>query len=143
MKKETLKKNAKETNYDTYGKKRLLRETHSKSLVEAFIEEFQEELVMENPTVKQLKQVFDWLRQEAKCAVSFSEIDQLNKCRRMGESSFSKFEHLKALAWNESKSVGKDLMGRFEELRTIRKSTKGRFSLFEGHREEEKALPQQ
>lgn len=98
---------------------------------------------MKNPTVKQLKQVFDWLRQEAKCAISFSEINELNKCRRMCESSFSKFEPLKTVAWNESKSVGRDLKKRFEELRTTRKSTKGRFPIFEGHREEEKALPQQ
>jgi hypothetical protein len=133
----------KEMSANILTRKRLLREAHTKSLVEAFIEEFQDVLVMENPTVRQVKQVFDWLRQEGKCAVSFSEINALNKCRRMGELSFSKFEPLKTLTWNESKSVGRGFMKRFEELRTIRKSTRGRLPIFEGHREEEKALPQQ
>ena len=142
MKEITPNTKGKEIEYNILTRKRLLREAHSKSLVEAFVEEFQEVLVTEKPTVRQVKQVFDWLRQEGKCAVFFSEINALNKCRRMSELSFSKFEHLKTLTWSESKCVGRDFMKRFEELRTIRKSTKGRLPIFEGSREEEKALPQ-
>lgn len=59
----------------------------------------------------------------------------------MSERIFSRFKLLKKIAWNESKNVGKELKLRFEELRTTRKSTKGRIPIFEGHREEEKALP--
>lgn len=120
----------------------LLHGTHAESLVEAFLAEFEEVLITENPTIENVKQVFEWLRQEGRCAITFSEINALNKCRRMSEQMFSKFNLLKKATWTESKSVGRELMRRFEELRTTRKSTKGRIPIFEGHKEEEKALPE-
>jgi len=132
----------KEINSRLINKEILLHGTHAESLVEAFLAEFEEVLITETPTIENIKQVFEWIRQEGKCAVSFSEINALNKCRRKSELMFSKFEFLKKATWNESKSVGRELMRRFEELRTIRKSTKGRIPIFEGHKEEEKALPE-
>lgn len=124
------------------NREKLLQETHAESLVEAFLAEFEEALITEKPTIEHVRQVFDWLRQEGRCAITFSEITALTKCRRVSEQVFSKFRLLRKATRNESKSVGRALKRRFEELRTTRKSTKGRIPLFEGHKEEEKALPE-
>jgi hypothetical protein len=132
----------KEVNSRPINREILLHGTHAESIVEAFLAEFEEVLFAEKPTIENVKQVFEWLRQEGQCAITFSEINALNKCRRLSEQTLSKFTWLKKATWRESKSVGRELMRRFEELRTTRKNTKGRIPLFEGQKEEEKALPE-
>jgi hypothetical protein len=127
--------------FNSPHKTKLVHKARSNSIIGIFVEEFQEIFIIENPTFEQIKLVFDWLKEEAKCAMYFSDINALNKCRRFAESNFSKLEYFKKMVWKESRIVNRELMKRFEELRTIRKSTKGRLPIFEGQREEVKALP--
>lgn len=121
---------------------KLAHETTDASIIEAFIEEFQYILLDEDPCWEEMKMAFDWLREEAKNATCFTNINTLNRCRRLAESAFCwKVKNERRRVWKESKKVNRELMKRFETLRTTRKSMKGKLPVFEAHREEEKVPP--
>ena len=105
-----------------------------------FIENFKEILADKNPRLEEVEQLFEWLKDEANSATSFCDINSVNYCRRLAEYRFSKSSFKKEIR-KKSKEVSHELVRRFDELRTVKKITKGRLAIFQGHKEEEKALP--
>lgn len=129
-------------NPETIIRKSLIRKNRSNPIQGIFIQEFNDVFMNEEAKWVEIKSVFEWITEEAKCALSFADINAINNCRRLAELRFSKSSDLKEKVWKESRMASHELMNRFEQLRTLKKSTKGEFTLFEGHREEEKALPE-
>lgn len=122
-------------------KKRLFKRTQHDSIMAVFIAEFQSVFLSDKPTWEEIKPIFDWLKNEAKCARYFADINAIDRCRRFTESHFLRSTPVKKKVWKESKTVNHELLNRFEELRTIKKSTKGKLSLFEGESERERIIP--
>ena len=106
-----------------------------------FLEEFNGVLTNEDPIREDVEQVFEWLKDEARSALSFAHINAIDICRREAERKLLKTDFPKKEIWKKSKDVLHELAHRFDELRTTKRVTKGRFSIVQGHKEEEKALP--
>jgi hypothetical protein len=107
-----------------------------------FFEEFEDAFTNSEPSWCEVKMIFEWLREEAQNARYFSDINAIDKCRRISESHFSKGESMKVNVRNESKKVNSRLRERFDELRIIRTSRKSKlFSLLAYEQEHDKAPP--
>lgn len=108
---------------NTSSKKRLVE--HSKSLIiSMFFEEFENIFTDNEPNWNKIKVIFQWLREEAKNARYFSDINAIDKCRRISESHFSRIKIIEARVRKESKRVNHELRRRFDELRTTKKGAK-------------------
>jgi hypothetical protein len=106
-----------------------------------FIEEFGEILDSECPKEEEINQLFEWLKDEAHSALSFSQIKTIDECRRYSEARLLKFYSHKNKLWKKSREARREQASRFDELRTTKKIVKGRLSVIQGQKEEEKALP--
>lgn len=125
-----------------FVKKKLVKHTKSGHIISLFFEEFEDTFTSNEQDWDKVKIIFDWLKEEARNARYFSDINAIDKCRRISESYFSKIECIKTNVLKESRKVNRELRKRFDELRTTRKSRKGKlFSLLESEHEHEKALP--
>lgn len=113
----------------------------SNSILKIFSQEFKGVFADENPVTEDICQVFEWLKNEARNALSFTDLNIINYCRRHAEKNFSKSIESKKVVWKKSRGVSRELTHRFDELRTTKKVIKGRFAIFQGHKEEEKTLP--
>jgi len=112
----------------------------------SFKEEFQWIFNVKKVNLDEMGQVFSWLRNEAQCALSFDDLRAIDYCRRAAETSFLKVcsdekSQEKKKIWKKSQEVSREVTHRFEELRTTRRAISGKFSMINGSREEEKALP--
>jgi hypothetical protein len=106
-----------------------------------FIEEFGEILESECPKEEEINQLFEWLKDEAHSALSFRQIKTIDECRRYSEARLLKFYSPKNKLWKKSREARREQANRFDELRTTKKIVKGRLSVIQGHKEEEKVLP--
>jgi hypothetical protein len=106
-----------------------------------FAKEFKSTFKNPNPNLEDVEQIFEWLKGEAQSALSFVDINDVDYCRRIAEEKFSRFTDFKIKVLKKSCQVRRELKNRFDELRTTRKVIKGRFSVFQGQKEEEKVLP--
>ena len=105
-----------------------------------FIRKFKDLFKSANPKLEDVSNLFEWLSDEARYAMSFADINTINYCRRLAEWKLSKLLYKKEVR-RKSRIVSRELVHRFDELRTTKKITKGRLAIFQGHKEEEKALP--
>ena len=125
-----------------FVKKKLVSHTKSGHIISLFFEEFEDTFTSDEQEWDKVKIIFSWLKEEARNARYFSDINAIDKCRRISESYFSKKEGIKRQVIRESRKVNRELRKRFDELRTTRKSRRGKFlSLLESEHEHEKALP--
>ena len=106
-----------------------------------FLIEFKQILENEDPRQEEVNQIFEWLKYEGESALSFAHINAIDDCRRHAELKFSKSNISKKYLWKKSKQALRKLAHRFDELRTTKKISKGRLSIIQGQKEEEKALP--
>jgi hypothetical protein len=125
-----------------YVKTRLVKYSRSSSLISLFFEEFEDAFTNNELNWHEVKMIFEWLREEARNARYFYDINAIDKCRRISESYFSKVESIEVNVRNESKKVNRELRKRFDELRIIRRSRKSKlFSLLAYEQEHDKAPP--
>lgn len=113
--------------------------THHRSIAEAFFDEFEDTFMKQRPSWKEVKLALDWLKNEAKYARNFTDIEAVNECRRKTEAHFSRFVHFRKKVLKESQNVNCKLKRASEELRIIRRNTLRKFYVFEARHEEEKA----
>ncbi len=122
--------------------KRLLKQnSHKTQIRNLFVEEFKEILERNCPKQEEIAQVFEWLKDEAQTALSFAHINAIDECRRYAEARLLNLGGSKNEVWKKSREVRCKLAHRFDDLRTTRKIIKGRLSVLQGHKEEEKVLP--
>ena len=127
---------------NAFVKNRLVEHSRSSSIISTFIEEFEGIFTSKEAKWDKVKIVFSWLKEEAKNARYFSDINAIDKCRRISESFFSRVEKMEIKVRSESKEVNNELRKRFDELRVVRKGTKRKlFSVLTYEHEHDKVPP--
>jgi hypothetical protein len=127
---------------NVYTKNRLVKYSQSSSIVSLFFEEFEDVFTENESSWDEVKMIFKWLREEARNARYFSDINAIDRCRRISESYFSKVESIKVNVRTESKKVNCELRKRFDELRITRRSRKSKLlSLLAYEHEHDKTPP--
>lgn len=114
-----------------------------KMIEQTFHDRFDKIFEKRDPTWGEIAALFSWLKHEASCARKFEHLEVIDDLRRLTESQFSQFKHLRKKVDKESRNVNESIKKRDEQLRTIASRKKGRVPLIEGEKEEERIPPEE